>query len=239
MASIFIVINGKKWKVICSDLIPLVKANYPAENRKSQWAYSELSNLVKHIPRNVLIDFINVNTDSEISVEDSIVDVTLDNSAADTLVGKTQRQDPPQSQNQETAPTPFVYNDYGTLKNVHVLNIPALTEAFKTLYQLPYNFATIEHARKQLSKLEKDRSEKLKESTRLKPQNLSKMASVSTQPINWEQPKYNASLEPEDYVQKIQNMAKVGKWDDGYTVGIAVMGLTGNADLWYKTTGKK
>lgn len=257
MARILISVGEKTWKIRCSDLIPLVKTNFSTETKKTKWSYSEFSDLIKQIPATVLIDFINRHSKEEAVLETSTLTVKFEDIPTETIIEQHQKVIPQSKLNEDSTPTPFIFNDDGTLKNVSSLNIPALTLAFEKIYELPYNFANIDHARKQLNKLEKERSEKLKSSNSscqedknpiivaddiidLSEKNLDiEMDKIIMQPINWEYPKFNGSSDPEEFINKLENMAKVGSWKDAYTTSVAVMGLTGNADLWYRTSGKK
>lgn len=220
MALIYIIYNNTKYKVKCSSLVQTIVDTFADETDKAYWNYAEFCGLVRSLPKKAIIRFLQQSTSDEISPSGIVQfeEESVDSQAP--IINKT-------------IPTPFLFNDKGTIKNCSSLNTAALKIAFKEFHQITYNFANIEHARKLLEKLEKDRSIKRLKENSLQRQEMENKKSI-LQPLKLELPQFDGSSDAEDYIHKLETISKVGEWSDTQKISALIMGLIGNAGLWYR-----
>lgn len=240
MASIFLETKEKRYTVPCHSLVELVKRHFESEKDKSKWSYNEFCKLISKIPHKELLEFYHL----EKHLEEKIQLKTNVEEDVEEL----------------SPPTPFAFNDDGTIKNVSSLNIPAVTKALNKFHNKPYNFATLTHAREQLKKLELERADNIKkaadnsdkskniffdshtsfhiEKSPINPEDPKsfKMPNENQliQPLKWDLPKFSGIGDPEEYINKIEIIGKVGQWKDENKMNAFILGLTSNASFWYR-----
>lgn len=156
MAQVLIRLNGEEFRVPCSELISLIRSSFSEESRKTSWAFKDFCKLLNKVAEKDLVDYLFAKCGISVDTEISECLIGTDGDSDEQTVVAVEL-----SQDSEAAPILFTSN--GIIRNCFKLNKVALRQVFEQRYNSSYNFATIEHAREQLNKLERKKAKDLDE----------------------------------------------------------------------------
>ena len=225
-SNIYVKTKDGTLKIPVKHLTTLV--NQPPEGK--QWTYPEFCELIKRVPSTEIVNHLVLNL--KIDPKIFLLPET----------GETENGTTGQESNESEE---FTFTKEGTLKNISKFNQETVTRALKLFYNLPYSFSKLDHARAQLQKLEKDRVENLRtKHTR----NISPSFKITSnmgdktivRPLKVELPNFDgSSTDAEEYIHKIETYGKLGSWTEEQMKNALIIGLKGDADLWYRNNEKE